>query len=504
MMARGKVILAGAGAGAADLMSLRVYRKLAEADVVVTDRLIDPQVLMEIDPQKIVYVGKEGGRRSVEQSEINALLIRLANEGKTVVRLKGGDPLIFGRGGEELESLAEAGVEFEIIPGITAASVAASFAGIPLTHRDFASGVCFVTGHEDPTKNESAIDYAALAKMGTVVFYMSVSRLGENLSALMAAGMSGQTPGAIVEQAGSGIQRTFVSPISELAKLAEREQVRAPSLVIVGKVAKLREKFAWIEKKPLFGKTIVLTRPAERMADLRMRLTELGAMVICVPTIELEAMDNSQNEKIVSDLCDGRFDWLVLTSPKGAEIFLDRMRAMKFDARNLYGVKIAVIGKATGDVLERAMIRADIEPGQFTSESLTAELIEQNISGKNILLFRAELADGKMAEQLESAGAAVTQIAAYRTKFIETIEPVTLGWLERSRSIDLIVFTSSSTVRGFMELAKRYGLMEKIQKAGMISIGPVTSEEIRRQGYTVLGQARRQDADGIVRAILEI
>jgi uroporphyrinogen III methyltransferase/synthase len=501
-MAKGKVILAGAGAGQADLVSLRVHRKLVEADVVVTDRLIDPQLLAEIDSQKIIYVGKEGGRQSVLQSEINDLLIRLADEGKVVVRLKGGDPLIFGRGGEELESLAAAGVEFEIIPGITAASVAASFAGIPLTHRDFASGVCFVTGHEDPAKDQSAIDYAALAKIGTIVFYMSVSRLEENLSALMAAGMSRETPGAIVEQAGSGVTRTFVAPVSRLAQVAEREQVRAPSLVIVGNVVGLREKLAWVEKRLLFGKTIVLTRPAERMAELRTKLVELGAQVLSVPTIDLEGVEDGTVEAAVSAVCRGEFDWMVLTSPKGAEIFLERLRALKLDARNLHRVKIAVIGQATGDVLRRAMIEPDLSPEVFTSEALTSAMIEKNISEQRVVLFRAELADRRMTEKLEAAGAAVTQVTAYRTKFIETIEPVTLEWLERSRSIDYVVFTSSSTVRGFFDLAEQYGLTSKIRQAQMISIGPVTSEEIRKHGCEVCGQAQRQDAEGIVLEIL--
>lgn len=501
-MARGKVILAGAGAGQADLVSLRVYRKLAEADVVVTDRLIDPQLLAEVDSRKIFYVGKEGGRQSVLQGAINDLLIGLAREGKVVVRLKGGDPLIFGRGGEELESLAAAGVDFEIIPGITAASVAASVAGIPLTHRDFASGVCFVTGHEDPAKEQSLIDYAALAKVGTIVFYMSVSRLGENLSALMAAGMSGETPGAIVEQAGSGVSRTLVASISRLAEVAEREQVRAPSLVIVGNVVGLREKLSWVEKRSLFGKTIVLTRPAERMAELRTQLAELGACVLSVPTIELEATDDGSIEASVSGVCRGEFDWLVLTSPKGAEIFLEGLRTMKLDARNLHRVKIAVIGQATGQVLRRAMIEPDLSPEVFTSEALTMTLVGKNLSGQRVLLFRAELADRQMAEKLEAAGAAVTQVAAYRTKFLEKIEPVTLEWLERSRSIDYVVFTSSSTVRGFFDLAERHGLTAKVRQARMISIGPVTSEAIRKRGCEVGGEAQRQDAAGIVLEIL--
>ena len=501
-MKKGKVILMGAGVGSAEMISRLGFRKLAEADVVVTDRLIDPQLLSNVDSTKIVYAGKEGGRRSVGQEEINQLLVRLANEGKVVVRLKGGDPLIFGRGGEELESLAAAGVEFEIIPGITTASVAASFSGIPLTHRDFSSGVCLVTGHEDPDKEHPAIDYSALAKLGTIVFYMSVSKLEENLSALIAAGMSRETPGAIIEQAGSGSQRTFVSTIAELAKLAQREQVRAPAIVIVGKVATLREQFAWIEKRPLFGKTVVLTRPAERMMQLQTKLVELGAQVFAVPTIELKAMENERIDEVVSAICRGEFDWLVLTSPKGAEIFLDKLRAMELDARQLSGVKIAVIGQATGDVLRGAMIRPDLEPEEFTSKCLTTRLMGRNISGQRIVLFRAELAGRQMAKQLEGAGARVMQVAAYRTDFVETIEPVTLEWLEKSRSIDMVVFTSSSTARGFFGLAERYHLTPKIRKSQMISIGPVTSEEIRRHGHVVSGQADRQDADGIVQAIL--
>jgi uroporphyrinogen III methyltransferase/synthase len=503
-MARGKVILIGAGAGDGELMSRRAARKLSEADVIVTDRLIDAKILVGIDPEKILYVGKGGGMRSVEQTEINALLIKLAGEGKIVARLKGGDPLIFGRGGEELESLTAAGIPFEIVPGITAASVAASYAGIPLTHRDLASTVCFVTGHEDPNKTRSAIDYAALAKMGTIVFYMSVSRLGENLSALMTAGLDGRTPAAIIEQAGSGLQRTIVATVSKLAETARRENVKAPALVIVGEVVSLREKLAWFETKPLFGKTVVLTRPSERMTELGSELSELGAQVLPVPTIELQAMpENETIDTAIRDIGEGKYDWLVLTSPKGVDVLADRLRAIKLDARTLSKVKIAVIGEATGNKLRDYLIEPDLQPKPFTSEALADALIEQKISGQKVLLLRAELADNQMAESLTAAGAKVTQVSAYRTRFVDSIEPVVLERLERSRSIDFVVFGSSSTVRSFFAMVDRYSLQDKVRQATMISIGPVTSRQLKDLGHTAI-EADEQSTAGLLSAILKI
>jgi uroporphyrinogen III methyltransferase/synthase len=484
------------------MMSLLARRRLEEADVIVTDRLIDPAILVGMDPEKIIHVGKAGGIASTNQGEINELLVRLSEEGKKIARLKGGDPLIFGRGGEELEILAEKKIPFEIVPGVTAASVAASFAGIPLTHRDAASTLCFVTGQEEPGKTESAIDYGALAKMGTIVFYMSISRLRENLKKLIDAGLPEEIPGAIVERAGSGGQRTLVSSISTLADLAEREGVKAPAIVIVGKVVTLREKLGWFEKQPLFGKTIVLTRPAERMAGLQELLLGMGADVIAVPTIKLETATDGGDE--IRGLAEGRFDWLVLTSPKGVESFVDRLKAGKIDVRSLSDVRIAVIGSATADRLRDYLIEPDLQPKVFTSAALTDAMITMGISQKRILLFRAELADDRMAELLRAQGAIVTQAIAYRTQFVEIIEPITLERLERSRSIDAVVFTSSSTVRSFCELIKKYALDEKFRKTKNISIGPITSEQIRQMGMSVSAEAEEQNAGGIVKTLLEL
>lgn len=500
-MADGKVILVGAGAGGADLISRRGYAALRTADVIITDRLIDPGLLTGIDPGKIRYVGKGGGMASVPQDAINETLIALAREGRTVVRLKGGDPLIFGRGGEELEALAAAGIGFEIVPGITAASVAAASTGIPLTHRDVASTVCFVTGHEDPDKADSAVDFSALAGMGTIVFYMSVSTLRTNLSRLAAAGVAETTPAAIVEQAGSHRQRTFVATVAGLADVAEREHVGAPALVIIGEVAALRKKLAWFEQRPLFGKTIISTRPIDRMEELHARLHELGACVLAVPTIALEDMPDYS--ELDHALAQGEFDWLVLTSPKTIEILLSRLQTLGKDVRALGRFRIAVIGQATAQSVRAYRIEPDLQPEKFTAEALGEALIRAGVAGKRILLLRAELADNRMRDQLTRAGAEVVSFPAYRTRFIETIDPIVLEHIQRSRTIDYILFTSSATVRGFYDLVERYNLAETIRNARRISIGPVTSKQLADLGHPADLEAEEQSAEGLTKILMK-
>jgi uroporphyrinogen III methyltransferase/synthase len=515
----GKIILIGAGAGPADLISRSGLARLNSADAVVTDRLLDPGLLAGIAPEKITYVGKGPGRHSVPQDQINHILVDLARAGKTVVRLKGGDPFIFGRGGEELDALAAAGIPFEIVPGITAASVAAAFAGIPLTHRDLTGTLCFVTGHEDPAKDSSALDYHALAKMGTIVLYMGITRLRQTLLSLISAGLDPATPAAIIENAGSGQQRTFTAHAGCLADLAEQESVKPPALVILGHVVQLREKFAWFEQKPLFGKTVVLTRPADRVDTLYRQLTDLGARVLCVPTIELTDMpDYTQLDAILGGMASSSrpclpaprstlnapqsYDWLVLTSPKTIEVVLNRLKHLNLDIRALGHFKIAVIGRATGDTIRSYFLEPDLTPAEFTSKALTEALIAEDIQGKRILLLRAELADNDMTRDLTAAGAEVTCLPAYRTKFIDTIEPITLELLQKSRSIDFLVFTSSSTARSFFDLVKKYNLEPNIQTAKLISIGPVTTDQLTQLGHSASFQAREQSAPGLLDAIL--
>ncbi len=508
-MTIGKIILVGAGAGSADLISRAGLAHLKSADAVVTDRLLDPGLLAGIDPVKITYVGKGPGRHSVPQDQINQTLIDLAQIGKTVVRLKGGDPFIFGRGGEELDALVAAGIPFEIVPGITAASVAAAFAGIPLTHRDLTSTLCFVTGHEDPSKDSSALDYRALAKMGTIVFYMGVTRLRQTLFQLISAGLDPATPAAIIENAGSGAQRTFLAHAGCLADLAEQENLKPPALVILGRVVQLREKFAWFEQKPLFGKTIVLTRPADRVDDLATRLTNLGAHILYVPTIELTDMPNyTKLDSILGGMAASSrpclsFDWLVLTSPKTIEVILTRLKVLNLDIRALGHFKIAVIGQTTADTLRSCFLEPDLIPPEFTSKALTETLIAQGVRDKRILLLRAELADNDMTTNLTAAGAHVTCLPAYRTEFIDTIEPITLELLQKSRTLDFLVFTSSSTARGFFDLVEKYNLESNIKNSKIISIGPVTTDQLAKLGRPDSLQAKEQSAPGLIDAILD-
>jgi uroporphyrinogen III methyltransferase/synthase len=503
MMTVGKIYLVGAGIGEAGLISELGKKKLHLADVIVTDRLIDPAVLLEIDSSKIIYVGKTGGKKSITQDEINRLLIDHAKSGKNVVRLKGGDPLIFGRGGEELEAVVSEGVPFEIIPGITAAAVAAAYCGIPLTHRDFASTMAFVTGHEDPEKFMSSIDYSALAKMGTIVLYMGVTTLRQTITSLIDAGLSSATPSVIIEQAGSPLQRTLLAPVSELADLAELEDIRPPALVIIGKVVELRNKLAWFEKKILFGKKIILTRPADRMKDLHDQLAELGACVIPVPVINLvDLPDYSAVDREIIAAVDGCYHWLALTSPKTVDVLFDRLAVLGKDVRALSKIKIAVIGQATADKVLQARIAPDLMPDKFTSLALTDSLLKQKIKGQKILLLRSELADDQMTETLTSAGAIPHQLGVYRTEYVNEIDPLTLERLHRCRKIDMIVFTSSSTVKGFYSLAKQYELDSLIENARRISIGPVTTKTLQQLNLPADAIADEQTSAGIIRTIL--
>jgi uroporphyrinogen III methyltransferase / synthase len=496
MTARGGVVyLVGAGPGDPGLMTARSLELIASADAVYYDRLIPPGALDGArEEAELVYVGKAPGVPSVPQEEIGERLIEAARAGRSVVRLKGGDPFVFGRGGEEGEALREAGVEFELVPGITAGVAASAYAGIPVTHRDDASAVAFVTGHEDPEKEESALDWKALARFpGTLVFYMGVKRLGDNATALIAAGRDAEQPAAAIERGTMEGQRTVVATLGTLAEAVEREQVKAPALIVVGQVVARRESLAWLERRPLYGRRVVVTRARAQASGLAKALRNLGAEVVELPAIRIEPTIGSEEVKRSIERI-GDYSLIVLTSPNGVRLLFEAMRAAGLDARALFAATVAAIGPGTARALAKSGITADIVPERFVAESLVESLAAVEVSGKRVLVARAADARDVIPQHLEGRGAEVDVLALYET----VREEPGAEAIEAAQAADYVTFTSSSTVRNLTE-----ALGERFPKgARIVSIGPVTSEAAQAAGLEVDVEAARHDIDGLVTALL--
>jgi len=514
MSSRGGVVyLVGAGPGDPGLMTARALELIASADAIYYDRLIPPGALDGArDEAELVYVGKAPGKPSVPQDEIGERLIEAARAGKSVVRLKGGDPFVFGRGGEEGEALRAAGIEFEVAPGITAGVAATAYAGIPVTHRDDASAVAFVTGHEDPEKEESALDWEALARFpGTLVFYMGVKRLADNAAALIEAGRDANEPAAAVERGTMDGQRTVVATLGTLVEAVEREGVSAPALVVVGRVVERREALAWLERRPLHGRRVVVTRARAQASGLAKRLRGLGADVIELPAIRIEPTIGSEEVRTAVGRI-GDYALICLTSPNGAHLLFEALGAAGLDARALAGQKrqqagqgesgaeakpgpaVAAIGPGTARALAAHGIAADIVPERFVAESLVEALTEVDVTGKRVLIARAADARDVIPEHLNGRGAEVDVVALYETVREEPSPEA----LEAAQIADYVTFTSSSTVRNLVEaLGDRFP-----RDARIVSIGPVTSEAVRDAGLEVHVEAAHHDIDGLVAALL--
>ena len=491
----GRVYLVGAGPGDPGLMSVRSLELIAIADAIFYDRLIPPGALAGArSDAELVYVGKQPGVPSVPQEEIGERLIAAAREGKSVVRLKGGDPFVFGRGGEEGEALREAGVEFEVVPGITAGVAATAYAGIPVTHRDDASAVAFVTGHEDPEKPESALDWEALARFpGTLVFYMGVKRLAENAAALIEAGRDPEEPAAAIERGTMAGQRTVASTLGTIAEAVEREQVKAPALIVVGPVGRRREQLGWLERRPLNGRRVVVTRARAQASGLARALRELGADVVELPAIRIEPQTGSQEVRdAVARL--GDYSLICLTSPNGAHLLFEAMREAGEDARALAGATVAAIGPGTARALAGHGIAADVVPERSVAEALVEALNEVEVEGKRVLVARAAEARDVLPDALRGRGAEVDVVALYETVREQPDE----SEIERAQGADYLTFTSSSTVTNLVEaLGDRFP-----RDARVISIGPVTSETARDANLEVAVEAEQHDIDGLLDALL--
>ncbi|HYH57748.1 MAG TPA: uroporphyrinogen-III C-methyltransferase [Thermoleophilaceae bacterium] len=487
------VHLVGAGPGDPGLMTRRSLELIAAADVILYDRLVPAGALDGArSDADLHYVGKSPGGESTSQKEINALLVEHGRAGRTVVRLKGGDPFVFGRGGEEAEALAAAGVDFEVVPGVTAGIAAPAYAGIPVTHREAASAVAFVTGHEDPEKEESAIDWAALAAFpGTLVLYMGVRRLPGIAARLIDAGRPADEPAAVVERGTLPGQRTVSAPLGELAEAVAAAGVRPPAITLVGPVARLREGLAWIERRPLHGRRVVVTRARAQASGLAATLRALGADVVEAPAIRIEPRAvEGDIARAAAEI--GSYDLLCVTSPNGAALLFDALAGDGRDARALAGVTVAAIGPGTARALAARGVRADVVPERSVAESLLEELAGLDLDGRRVLVARAADARDVLPDGLRERGASVDVVALYDT----VGDPLAPDVLEAVGGADYITFTSSSTVSRFLDAA---GVPNG---ARVVSIGPVTTATARQRGLEVHVEAERHDIDGLVEALV--
>jgi uroporphyrinogen III methyltransferase/synthase len=480
-MAAGMVYLVGAGPGDPGLITVRGLELLRKADVVIHDYLASERLLEHMRPgAETIYVGKRGGQHTYRQEEINQLLLDKAAEGGLVVRLKGGDPFVFGRGGEEAETLAAAGVSFEIVPGVTSAVACPAYAGIPLTHRAYASSAAFVTGHEDPTKPDSGLDWEKLpCGVGTLVFLMGVKNLDKICRRLIAGGRGPETPVAIIEWGTTSHQKTTIGTLATITEEARRSRVAPPAIIVVGEVVGLRSGLNWFESRPLFAKTILVTRAREQASSFVERLEALGASCLEVPTIEIVPPETWEPlDAAIKNL--SAYDWVIFTSVNGVEFFLQRLGPCGTDIRALAGAKICCIGPRTAEKLEALMVKVDFVPEKFRAEGLVEELLARGVAGKRVLIPRALEARELLPEKLREAGAAVDVVPAYRTLKPEAPRQTLAALFERG-GVHLLTFTSSSTVKNFADL---FGgrLPQMMKQVPVACIGPITADTAAKVG----------------------
>jgi uroporphyrinogen III methyltransferase / synthase len=489
----GIVFLVGAGPGDPGLMTRRSLELIAEADAILYDRLIPPGALEGARRDaELRYVGKEPGAPALTQEETNELLVELARAGKRVVRLKGGDPFVFGRGGEEAEALAAAGVRFEVVPGVTAGVAAPAYAGIPVTHRDAASAVAFVTGHEDPDKPDTALDWDALASFpGTLVFYMGIKNLPLIAERLAAAGRDPGESVAVVERGTHPGQRTIVDTLGGIAARVEAEEVRPPAITVVGPVTELRETIAWLERRPLHGEVVAVTRARAQASGLATRLRELGAEVVETPAIRIQPLPVEGELRDAIERIED-YSLVCVTSPNGGRLLFEGLAGAGRDSRALASATVAAIGPGTAAELARRGISADVVPERFVAEALVEALEGVPVEGRRVLVARAAEAREVLPEALRGRGAEVDDVALYET----VAEPLTESERAALERATYVTFTSSSTVRFLLESGARPG-----PGARVVSIGPVTSATAEEHGLTVDVEAERHDIDGLVEAL---
>jgi uroporphyrinogen III methyltransferase/synthase len=503
MKPNGMVYLVGAGPGDTGLLTLRGAELLRRADVVVYDALVNAE-LLQLAPRtaEVIYGGKRAKEQAISQSDLNELLISKAKSGKTVVRLKGGDPYVFGRGGEEAEQLADAGVNFEVVPGVSSFVAVPNYAGVPLTHRGFASKITLITGHEDPAKEASTVDWEQVAKTpGTKVIMMGTDRIGEIAKTLVANGMNPATPIAMVRWGTTGHQQSIEGTLATIAEVATKEKISPPTVAVVGEVVKLRSKLNWFEHRPLFGQRIVITRTREQAGALAGKLHDLGAEVLEVPTIKLDAP--TQRQDLVDALLElNSYDWLVFTSPNGVATFFEYFFRQFHDMRDIGGARIAAVGPATANKLKELHLQVDLMPDEALAANIAEAFSEfESIDNLRICLLRAEVANPELPKALEAMGAIVDDIACYKT-VPETEDVTGAGARLQESGADWITFTSASTVEQFHARFDLPALVEKFPRMKLASIGPETSKALAELKLEPTIEAKEHTIDGLVEGIL--
>ncbi len=500
---KGIVYLVGAGPGDPDLITVKGLDCIRRADVIVYDYLASPILLKHAGERaELIYVGKKGGDHTLSQDGINALIVDKALSGRTVTRLKGGDPFVFGRGGEEAEALIEAGISFEIVPGVTSAVAAPAYAGIPLTHRRHTSAVAFVTGHEDPEKAESSIEWSSLAKgIGTLVFFMGVKNLPYITEQLRKHGKPSDTPVALVRWGTTPRQVSVTGTLGNIVERVKEAGLKAPAIIIIGEVVKLRRTMQWFENRPLFGKRVVVTRARAQASDLIRQLSNLGAECFEYPTIRIRpSNDWSRLHKAIDSIAG--YDWLIFTSVNGVKYFFEQLFERGKDVRSLGRLQTAAIGPATAAKLLEYGLRTDIVPENYRAESVVAAFDGLVIKDRRILLPRAEEARPVLPAELTKMGARVDEICVYHTEPVRDKAEELIQQLSNNE-IDLITFTSSSTVTNFRALLPENGFESLIAGVTIASIGPITTATAEELGFHVDITAETFTIPGLCDAIVK-
>jgi uroporphyrinogen III methyltransferase/synthase len=500
-MKSGKIYLIGAGPGDPGLFTIKGKMLLEQGEVVIYDRLVGEEILSYASPEaELIYVGKESGRHALTQDEINLLMVRKAKEGKRVVRLKGGDPFLFGRGGEEALFIREQGLDYEVVPGISSAIAVPAYAGIPVTHREATSSLAIITGHEKPGKKNSSINWKGISTgIGTLVFLMGVENLDYIVSRLMENGRPADTPVALIRWGTLSKQEVLTGTLDNIVQRVKDENFQPPAVIVVGEVVALRDKLIWLEKKPLWGKRIVVTRSRAQASELVQKIRELGGTPLEFPTISIQkAADLKPLETAWQEIT--KYHWIIFTSVKAVEIFFEQMDLMGIDIRELKGINIAAIGPATGQKLQVRGLRVKAMPGEYRAEGILDVLKGMVLKGQRVLLPRAQGARKILPETLRERGLEVDEIPLYQAVLSSGNNPQLLEEIKTGK-IDYLTFTSSSTVSNFVEMMGRD--MPVNSSVKIACIGPITAGKARELGFKVDIIAGQYTIDGLLQAIIQ-
>ncbi len=498
----GKVYLVGAGPGDPGLITIKGLRCIKEADVLIYDRLVSARLLDYAKPGcRLVFAGKAPGRHVMNQEEINANLIRYAGEGRVVTRLKGGDPFVFGRGGEEALALVEAGLPFEVVPGVTAAVAVPAYAGIPLTHRSINASVAVVTGNEDPDKEKSQVPWGELAGIGMLVFMMGLKNLAKITLRLVNEGKDPGTPVAVIQWGTTPEQKTVTGTLATIVGKVRQAGLKHPAVVVIGDNCNLREKLRWVENKPLFGKRLLVTRPVHQAADFAEKIEALGGEPFIFPVIDIAPPGEWAPLDAAIDEIE-EFDWIIFTSVNGVNFFFRRMWDRKKDVRSLAGIRVCAIGPKTRKAVEKRGMMVDYVPGEYMAEAVIEGMQEYGLDGKRILLPRADIARKALPEKLAEMGARVEEVTAYKT-VPGSGDAGKLQELLSGGGLHIATFTSSSTVRNFMAKLPQDRAHALLKDVIIACIGPITAQTAKELGLTVHIQAEEYTIDGLLAAILQ-